>query len=1109
MAIVEDEVRNESEEENEIEVVVEEDEPDVPEESDDSDVCTPDEDEDMILERKVTELERRITEDPYNYDEHVDLIQALWGLSSLDRWRSAFERLQQLSSLRAEHWLLRLQTEVSLAHTEMSRERVAKLFQTAALDCYSIPILSEWCSFSLTMGDAEKARAQLEEVLRRAGADPFSGKIYWDAKYELEKAHLDTMREDDADAYKAQQNRVLWSLEETVSRPLLRGEEALQQVEELALALHDQDYVDKVKKQHESAADFLHKITPYEDKLLTLENPVDKCLVYQEYIDLVKELTQDEKYAECDGNGILRVLYDRATTDCITCEASYDLLVAFAKHSRAHSSRSTHARVLEACTRRCPRRATFWLLSMQRAEHEGATFEEVCTAVHTARTRTHSSRSTHARRCPRRATFWLLSMQRAEHEGATFEEVCTAVHTARTRTHSSRSTHARRCPRRATFWLLSMQRAEHEGATFEEVCTAVHTARTRTHSSRSTHARRCPRRATFWLLSMQRAEHEGATFEEVCTAVHTARTRTHSSRSTHARVLEACARRCPRRATFWLLSMQRAEHEGATFEEVKSIFETALSKGMETYKHNEALWMGYLEYSRRRAQLDNENDVETLRRTFRLAWDSLAEAWGEEANDCEVPLYWARLEYKVLNDHKQGKMIFEEIFKYGDNKTMSKYWEALLTLESNRCPRPSENKLRDLMRRALRSVQDYPPAIARLWTDYERDYGQLNTLRECVDACEAKTKEWRESYQAMKDKMIGNKKQKGKQDGKKSKFDKKKTKEDAKDKSKGKRKSDGGDEGSKEKRKKETEMEVDQKDEEVAGGVKRSHDDDEDEAGESKRQRTSSTSPHRLGTRDACTLFISNLEFKVDEQSLRDKLSQYGDIISLRVRKGIKAFGGSICYCQYKTPEAVDEALKHDRMPLDGRPMFLSRYSAKKSKPTFKYSTEAEKNKLFVKNLPFAHCTKDALAEVFDKYGKLKDVRVVTHKDGKPKGLAYIEYEDESAASKAVAECHGMLLGERKLDVALSAPPPRQPGAADTPVLGLAKRDAGGGMRRTQLSSFIPSVLQKASTSAARASTSSANGSSSSSSQPNGSHSNGDDKRPLSNSDFRSLLLKK
>lgn len=67
---------------------------------------------------------------------------------------------------------------------------------------------------------------------------------------------------------------------------------------------------------------------------------------------------------------------------------------------------------------------------------------------------------------------------------------------------------------------------------------------------------------------------------------------------------------------------------------------------------------------------------------------------------------------------------------------MSKYWEAFIALESNRSPKLSENKLRELMRRALRSVQDYPPSIARLWTDYERDHGQLHTLTECLDACE-------------------------------------------------------------------------------------------------------------------------------------------------------------------------------------------------------------------------------------------------------------------------------------------------------------------------------------------------------------------------------------
>nr|XP_013189648.1 unnamed protein product [Amyelois transitella] len=892
MAIVEDEVRNESEEENEIEVVVEEDEQD----SEDSD----DEEDEGVLESKVAELEKKISEDPYNYEEHIELIQALWTLTELDRWRNAFERLQQMTALRAEHWLLWLQTEASLAHSSESREHIAGLFKQAAMDCYSIPILTEWCSWALSTGDAKETRAQLEEVLHRAGADPFSGKLFWDAKLEFEKAQLESMSNEAEEEYKEQQKRVLYCLEEVVSRPLLRGEEAWQQLHELATTLHDAQYVQKIKEQHEAAVEYLNKITPYEDKLLTTENPEDKCRIYEEYIALVKELSRNDEYAECDSNGILKVLYERVSSECAGSERAHAWLVEYARLA---------GRV--------------------------------------------------------------------------------------------------------------------------------------------------------------------------------------SSRATLARVLRAGARRCPRRHTFWARLMQQAEHEGKPAHEVKSIFETALSKGMETYKHAEALWLAWLEFSRRNTAFNNESEVQLLRSTFRLAWDSLAEAWGEEANDCEVPLFWARLEYKRMGDPKQGKEIFEEIFRYGENKTMSKYWEALIQLESNRSPPPSHNKLRDLHRRALRYVADYPPSVARLWMDFERDLGDLETLRECADVTEAKLQEWRDSYQAMKDKMTG-KKHNQKPMDKKAKFDKK-NKRDDRPKNKGKRKSGGEEGGSEGKRRKEDmEVEVQEQDKEESGGVKRSHDKDDEDESQPKRQRTVSEENERIG-REACTLFVSNLEFKVNEENLRKKLSQYGDIVSMRVKAGVKAFGGSICYCQYKTVEAVDKALKDDRTPLDGRPMFFSRYSAKKTKPTFKYSTTAEKNKLFVKNLPFSYCTKKALSELFDKYGKLSDVRVVTFKDGKPKGLAYIEYADESSAAAALAATNGLQLESRKIDVALSAPPPRAP---PTTSLGLPKRDAGGGMRRTQLSSFIPSVLQKPSPS-----TSKANG-----------NSNGDtngDKRPLSNSDFRSLLLKK
>ncbi|XP_041972397.1 squamous cell carcinoma antigen recognized by T-cells 3 [Aricia agestis] len=878
MAIVEDEVRNGSEEENEMEVVPEDDDAD--QDSDDSD-DEDEEDSEEALEKKVADLEEHLAIDPYNYDDHIELIQALWSLTELDRWRSAFERLQQLTIIKPEHWLLRLQTEETLAHSEESKEKINNLFLEATIDCYSIPILSEWCSWAMNAGDTDKIRLQLDEVLKRAGADPLSGKIFWDAKIEMEKAKLESMNVEDPE-YKDQRDRVVWSVEEAASRPLLRGEDAWALVEELQHTCSE-----KMKKQHEAAMEYLQKITPYEDKLLTIEDVEEKCKIYQEYIDSVKNLAEVDKFAECDSNGILKVLYDRATTECLSCEAVHDLLLAFVRHVQKVSSRDTIRRVLDICTRRCSTKATFWVLKMQ-----------------------------------------------------------------------------------------------------------------------------------------------------------------------------------------------QAEHEEKSFDEVKSIFEVALSKGMESYKQSETLWMSYLEYSRRRTNFDNEAEVDRLRRTFRLAWDSLAEAWGEEANDCEVPLFWARLEYKLMKNPKQGKEIFEEIFKYGENKTLSKYWEALVSLEVS-C---GGRRLRELLARALRCVADYPPAVARLWTDHERDHGDLRTLRDCQLQCEIKLKEWRDNYQAMKEKMMGNK-QKGKGKGnEKGKQGNKRTKEAP---NKGKRKLDDKAESSEGKRKKEV-MEVDVQEKDGRVGLKRTHDNEDDESTASKRLREESESAS--GSREECTLFVSNLEFKVNEDNLRKKLSEYGTIVSMRVKAGVKAFGGSICYCQYTSPSAVEKAVKDDRTPLDGRPMFLSKYSAKKGNPTFKYATEKEQNKLFVRNLPFAHCTKEALAKVFDKYGKLRDVRIVTFKDGKPKGLAYIEYEDEKSAAEALSKTNGMLLGDRNIDVAISAPPQR---AAEPATLGQPKRDVRGGMRRTQLSNLIPSVLQKPSTSQA------ANGST-----------NGAEKKTLTNSDFRSLLLK-
>ncbi|KAL4711921.1 hypothetical protein ACJJTC_006090 [Scirpophaga incertulas] len=885
MAIVEDEVRHESEEDNEIEVVVEEDDGD--RESDDSEF-----DDDQALENKVAESERILAENPNDYYEHMELIKALWRLSELDRWRAAFQRLKKMFAIYPDHWLMWLQTETSLAHTKEAQGDLKDLFQSSTLDCYSIPILSEWCTWSLSTGNTEEARANIDIVLKLAGADPMSGKMFWDAKLELEKTQLETISENDA-AYKKQQERILYCLEEIVSRPLLHGEKSLKAMEELALQLHDQAYVDKVKKQHECAMEFFQKISPYEDKLLIARDVDERFALYQEYIDTVNELSNEKKYDECGSDAILKILYNRLTTQCKSCPEIGSIMVPYFRHMY-----------------------------------------------------------------------------------------------------------------------------------------------------------RC------------------------------------SSSGSYARFVEGMCRRFPLLGPVWVYAMQLAERDNKDMEQVKTLLERAMSKALDTYNDAEMVWMAYLQCLRRNTDFEDENQVEKLRLNFRMAWDTLGDIYGPKANDSDVALYWARLEYGAMNDPKRGKEVIEEIFKYGENKTLSKIWEVLIHLESHRNPPPSVNKRRDLFRRALRFVSDCPFRVGELWTAYEQEYGTPDSMIECFEAVQVKYQEFKNSFGPV-DNI-----RKSKSYNKKNNNDKmnKSKKDKEQKKTPNKRKGEQSNDETQAKKKRENNKEDDKHQKEtVGGGVKRVHgEEDKNEASCSKRLRTEEEDGgHSQGTRDACTLFVSNLDFKVGEEKLRSHLAQYGEIVALRVKAGVKAFGGSICYCQYKAPDSVEEALKHDRTPLDGRPMFFSRYSAKKSKASFKYSTEPEKNKLFVKNLPFSHCTKEALTELFEKYGSLKDVRVVTFKDGKPKGLAYIDFEEESAASAAVAQTDGSTLGDRKISVALSAPPPK-----DTPTtLGQPKRDPSGGMRRTQLSSFIPRVLQKPSTSSANVQEAEA--------------------KPLSNSDFRNMLLNK
>ncbi len=138
--------------------------------------------------------------------------------------------------------------------------------------------------------------------------------------------------------------------------------------------------------------------------------------------------------------------------------------------------------------------------------------------------------------------------------------------------------------------------------------------------------------------------------------------------------------------------------------------------------------------------------------------------------------------------------------------------------------------------------------------------------------------------------------------------------------------------------------------------------------------------------------------------------------------------------------------------------------------------------------------TKEKLEEVFKVHGNLKDVRIVTYRNGHSKGLAYIEFENEESATKALVATDKMTIDEKIISVEKSQPPQRKQESRDDThevksLGGSSTSRSHFGNPRTVLS-MVPRTVQRSTTG-------------------NNQTSDNGVSQPLNNQDFRNMLLKK
>ncbi|XP_057655117.1 squamous cell carcinoma antigen recognized by T-cells 3 isoform X2 [Diorhabda carinulata] len=448
------------------------------------------------------------------------------------------------------------------------------------------------------------------------------------------------------------------------------------------------------------------------------------------------------------------------------------------------------------------------------------------------------------------------------------------------------------------------------------------------------------------------------------------------------RITNRAIRNCTWSEKLWIARIRALEFHKMSEDEILSCFEEGLTK----INPSPAVefWQSFLEYYHR-----NCEDHTKLTKLFLQASEQIT---PDSDPTFKLTRWYARVLAK-RGDMESVRKLWSNIMSHQQSKESANTWCEYANLEKQY---GTPKNVRNIFNRALASCKEWSLYILEEWLMFEREVGSLEDIIRCEDKRNHLYKTINQSTPTNGTSEVTRANKKRSHEGDTGSFKKRRYEQDTGAFKKKRREEDTG---SFEKWSQDTESRFKKKNDFVKP----------------------TTSSQQLNDKNN-TVFVSNLHPAVNEEKLKEIFPN-----ALNIHIVLDKHGKSRCfgYIHFSQEEECRNALAKDRVPINGRPVFVSEFKSKNEKDSLKNTRDSHQNILFIKDIPLTK-TKEDLEGIFKSYEPV-EVRLIYKRNGESKGIAYVEFKTPEEAQNVLKKCQSLTIDGNEVLVAISEPPKKKP----------------------------------------------------------------------------------